>query len=271
MTARWLLARRLCQLGLLGLFLTGPLTGWWVVKGTLASSVTLGRLPLTDPLILLQSLLAGHRPERAALVGAGIVAAFYALLRGRLYCSWVCPLNMVTDAAGWLRLRLGLTERSLLLSRRARLWVLGGCLAVSAVSGTIAWEAVNPVTMLHRALVFGALPTAGLVAGLVFLLDLTAGARSWCGHLCPVGAFYGLLGRFSLIKISAARRAACDDCGDCYRVCPEPQVLTPALRGAARGIGPVVASSDCTACGRCLDVCPHDVFAFGLGREKSEK
>ncbi|MEF9605136.1 4Fe-4S binding protein, partial [Paracoccus sp. PXZ] len=22
--------------------------------------------------------------------------------------------------------------------------------------------------------------------------------RCWCSHLCPVGAFYGLLGRFSL-------------------------------------------------------------------------
>ena len=30
------------------------------------------------------------------------------------------------------------------------------------------------------------------------------------------------------------------DCGDCYDVCPEPQVIRPALKGATRGMGPVL-------------------------------
>lgn len=265
---RWLIARRLTQVGLLALFAVGPLFGWWIVKGTLAASLTLGVVPLTDPFILLQSLVAGHRPEATALLGAAIVALVYAVIGGRVYCAWVCPVNLLTDAAGGLRRWLGLTEKSLLLSRRTRLWILAGVLAVSAVTGTVAWEAVNPVTMLHRGLLFGS--GLGLTAGLaVFLLDLAAGSRTWCGHLCPVGAFYGLVGRFSLIKVKAVRRAACDDCGDCYRVCPEPHALTPALRGAARGIGPLVASADCTNCCRCLDVCAQDVFVIGL-RAKSD-
>ena len=38
---RYLLLRRASQLGFLGLFLLGPLFGLWIVKGTLAGSLTL--------------------------------------------------------------------------------------------------------------------------------------------------------------------------------------------------------------------------------------
>jgi len=44
-------------------------------------------------------------------------------------------------------------------------------------------------------------------------------------------------------------------------------VITPALkgalRGAAKGIGPVILDRNCTNCGRCIDVCSKDVFEFG--------
>ena len=60
---RWLLARRAVQLGMLALFLAGPLAGWWIVKGNLSFSYTLSVLPLQDPYVLLQSLAARHAPE----------------------------------------------------------------------------------------------------------------------------------------------------------------------------------------------------------------
>lgn len=270
---KWLILRRLSQLSFLGLFLIGPLTGVWIVKGTLAESLTLGVLPLTDPLVLLQSLSAGHKPETAAQIGGVIVLTVYALLRGRLYCSWVCPVNVVTDAAAWTRRKLGWRE-GMNLGRRPRLAVLLGALIASAVTGTIAWEVINPVTQLHRGLVFGSLSGIGaavvVVVGL-FLFDAAVALRGWCGHLCPVGAFYGLLGKAGAVTgvgvaVSAPRRAACDDCRDCYHVCPEPQVITPALKGDG---SPLIASSDCTACGRCVDVCPQDVFALALRRPSS--
>lgn len=86
---KYLLLRRLGQVFFLGLFLLGPWLGIWWVKGNLSGSLTLGLLPLTDPLVTVQSLVAGHWPEAAALLGAAIVAAAYALIGGRVYCSWV--------------------------------------------------------------------------------------------------------------------------------------------------------------------------------------
>ena len=263
---RWLILRRVSQAGFLALFITGPLFGYWLAKGTLASSLTLNVLPLTDPLFLLQSIAAGHRPEAAAIVGAGIVLAFYGLIGGRGFCAWVCPVNPLTDGAHWLRRRLGLGS-ALRLDRRLRYWLLGAVVAVAAIMGTVVWEAVNPVTLLHRGLIFGTIfgfGMASVVVASVILFDLALTERGWCGHVCPVGAFYAVIGRFRLLRVAAPSRARCDQCRDCYLVCPEPHVIVPALT-APPGADSAIRAIDCTSCGRCIDVCPHNVFAFSIG------
>lgn len=265
---RWLILRRLTQSAILALFLLGPLAGVWIVKGNLNYSYTLDLLPLTDPYVALQSLLAGHVPETLGLVGAAIVVVFYLLVGGRVYCSWVCPVNVVTDAAGWLRDRLGI-KGSAHLPRQTRYWILATTLLGSAASGVVLWELVNPVSMLHRGLIFG-LGAAWTVVLAVFLFDLFVMSRGWCGRLCPVGAFYSLLGRWSPLRVRAAKRSACNDCMDCFEVCPEPQVIRPALKGAAKGSGPVILAPSCTNCGRCIDVCSKSVFRFGLRGNRRE-
>jgi ferredoxin-type protein NapH len=270
---KWLILRRAAQMFFLALFLTGPLFGLWIVKGTLASSLTLGVLPLTDPFIVLQSLVAGHKAEVTALLGAAIVLAAYLLVGGRTYCAWVCPVNPVTDAAHRLRMRLG-HDVGLRFDRSARYWIVGVALVVSFATGTIAWELVNPVTITHRDIVYGTFFVGGLawlLALAIFLFDLAVSRRGWCSHLCPVGAFYGLVGRMSLLRVAAVRRDQCNDCMDCYAVCPEPHVITPALKGQAKGIGPTILSGDCTNCGRCIDVCSKDVYEFGFRFSKPSK
>ena len=266
---RYLILRRISQLGILALFLLGPLAGIWIVKGNLASSLTLDVLPLTDPLVLLQVFLSGHIPESSAIIGASIVLAFYLLVGGRVYCSWVCPINIVTDMAEWLRRKLKI-KNSANFSSKTRYWLLGGILLVAAVSGSVAWELINPVSMVYRGLIFGMGLAWGVVAA-VFLLDLFVGRRAWCGRLCPVGAFYGLLGEGAVLRISAVRREQCDDCMDCFTICPEHQVIRPALKGADKGVGPLITSGNCTNCGRCIDVCARDVFEFTTRFPKSRQ
>lgn len=256
---RFLLLRRLSQLGIFALFLLGPLAGVWIVKGNLSSSLTLGVLPLTDPFVLAQTLAARHAPEMAAITGVALVIVFYALVGGRVFCSWACPVNVVTDAAAWLRRRLRIT------SGRAprgnlRYWLLGAVLVASAITGQAVWESVNPVSMTQRALIFGG-TVAWAATAAVFLFDLLVAPRGWCGHLCPVGAAYALIGSKSPLRVAAAHSSRCNDCADCYAVCPEPQVIVIPLKGKD-GASPVITDRECTNCGRCIDVCGPDVFRF---------
>ncbi len=261
---KWLILRRISQFSVLALFLFSPWlaekTSLWLVKGNLASSLTLDILPLTDPYVLIQSLLAGSFPVFTGILGALIVAVFYFLVGGRVYCSWVCPINIVTDAAAWLRTKLGI-KGGTQITRKTRFWVLGFTLILALITGSIAWELINPVSMVFRGLTFG-MGFAWVVVLAVFLLDFAVSRRAWCGSLCPVGAFYSLLGTQSVVRINAYQREQCDDCMDCFLVCPEQQVIKNPLNGAPKGFSSMISSSQCTNCGRCIDVCTEDVFRF---------
>lgn len=255
---QYLVLRRISQLLIFGLFLLGPWAGIWLVKGNLSASLTLGTVPLTDPFALAQVLATRHWPELSALLGAAIVVVFYAVMGGRVFCSWVCPINAVTDSASWLRRRLKITTGR--APRELRYWLIPAILVACAVSGVTVWEWVNPVSLTQRALIFGGSMALGAALA-VFLYDLLVAPRGWCGHLCPMGAAYALIGSKSLVRVSAQASSRCNDCADCYAVCPEPQVIPIALKGK-NGASPVIADSDCTNCGRCIDVCGPDVFTY---------
>ncbi len=263
---KWLIARRISQLAILALFMAGPLAGFWLLKGNLASSTFADTVPMTEPLVFLQMLAAGHWGfAREAILGVALIVVFYVLIGGRAYCAWVCPVNIVTDSAHWLRRRLGI-KGGARISRSTRFWMLAAVLGLAFATGSLAYELINPVAMLHRGLIFGMGMGWALIAA-IFLFDLFVARHGWCGHVCPMGTLYELIGSTSLVRVRADRRENCDDCMECYEVCPEPQVIPPALTGGRHGkdpSGPAILAGACTNCGRCVDICPHSVFNFGL-------
>lgn len=256
---RFLFWRRLSQLAILTLFLSGPWWGLWILKGNYSSSLLLDTVPLSDPLIIAESLATGYLPSWQALVGALLVIAVYALLASRVFCGWVCPLNVVTDCAAWLRRKLGIRQ-SAKLPRGLRYGILFVILLGSAASGLLLWEWLNPVAALGRGLIYGFGATLWLVLA-VFLFDLFIVEHGWCGHLCPMGAAYGLIGAKGIVRVKVRERAKCDNCMDCYYVCPEPQVLRSPLHGK-NNESLLVLAKDCISCGRCIDVCAEKVLIF---------
>ncbi|CAK4074430.1 quinol dehydrogenase ferredoxin subunit NapH [Vibrio sp. 16] len=251
---RFLLLRRLCQLTIVALFMAGPTLG--LLKGNLSSSNLFDVIPMSDPLIVLQTLAAGHLPEITALMGVAIVVIFYALISPRAFCGWVCPMNMVTDLAAFLRRKLNI-KTSYRWSPQLRYWLIPVLLIGSAVSGSVLWAWIDPVAALHRGLVFG-FGASWVLVGLVFVLDLLLVEHGWCGRLCPLGATYGVIGRKSLLRVAAVRREDCTKCMDCYYVCPEPDVLRQPLKEGDKR----VLDQNCISCGRCIDVCAEKVFEF---------
>ncbi len=58
--------------------LSGPWFGVWILHGNYSSSLLFDTVPLTDPLMTLQSLASGHLPATVALTGAVIITVLYA-------------------------------------------------------------------------------------------------------------------------------------------------------------------------------------------------
>jgi ferredoxin-type protein NapH len=257
---RYLILRRLTAVGVLVLFFAGGAWGWQVLRGNLSAAEFLSVVPLADPYHVLQMFAARAVPAGDALIGAGIVLAFYALLAGRAFCGWVCPVNMVTDAANRLRNTLGLEdpgpEDSLGMKRGTRYWVMAMGILLAVGLGVAAFEWISPVAMLHRGIVFG-MGLGWLAIAAVFAFDLLAVRNGFCGHLCPLGGFYSLAGSYSLLR-PLHLKEKCTRCMKCTAVCSEPQVL--ALVGEHSG---PVASGECLNCGRCIEVCDEGAMKFG--------
>jgi len=260
---RYIVLRRVSQIGILLLFFGTAHWAWELpaktplLSGNLSASKFIGLIPLTDPFAALQIFLTGHILARESLIGIAVVLGFYLLVGGRVFCAWACPVNMVTDLAGWLRGRLDV-KPIFHLPRSIRYFVLAAALVLSAISGVAAFEWVSPVGMMHREIIFGVgLGFLALLA--IFLFDLLILKHGWCGHLCPLGAFWSLAGKTAQWRVRFDK-SSCTHCGECARVCPEPQVLN--LRKLEeRGL---VVSGECSNCGRCTALCPEGSLAFDL-------
>jgi len=258
---KYLLLRRFTQIGLLFLYFAGNVWGWSILQGDLSASSLFKVVPLSDPFAVLQIFATGTLLGVNALVGALIIVLFYALIGGRAFCSWVCPINLVTDAAAWLRRKFFIDkiERKVWISRNIRYYMIVIALIVSVISGLAAFEVINPVTILNRNIVFGLGSGLGLVAA-IFLFDLFVVKNGWCGHVCPLGGVYSIIGKYSLFRVNHDKDA-CTLCMKCKDVCPESQVLHMIGKKSI-----TVNDIECTNCGRCIDVCDDDALGFSIGK-----
>ncbi|WP_419678182.1 quinol dehydrogenase ferredoxin subunit NapH [Aliarcobacter lanthieri] len=255
---RFLIARRITQISIMSLYILANVYGINILMGNLSSSLVLQTIPLSDPFAALQMFFAGAIISFDILLGATIVTLFYFLIGGRAFCSWVCPVNIITDSANYLRRKFGFNqvEKKQPASRNIRYWVIALSFILSYLMGVAAFELISPVSMVHRGLIFG-LGFGFATILVIFLFDLFVLKNGWCGHICPLGGFYSLIGRFSLIRVHHNHNN-CTACMKCKVVCPESQVLHMITKASE----PVL--KECTNCGRCVEVCDDDALNFSI-------
>ena len=262
---RFLIARRITQISVMILYVIANVYGINFLTGNLSSSLLLNTVPLSDPYAVLQMAVAGAIISFDIFLGAFIISIFYLIVGGRAFCSWVCPVNMITDLANYLRRKFGFNQiqKKQPASRNIRYWVIAISFVISFFMGVAAFELISPISMVHRGIIFG-LGFGWATIVIIFLFDLFVLKNGWCGHICPLGGFYSLVGRFSLIRVHH-NADNCTACMKCKEVCPENQVLHMITKTSIP-----VLSGECTNCGRCVEVCDDDALNFSIKNLKKE-
>ncbi len=228
--------------------------------GSLSSSSVAG-VNVLDPFGMLQVAAASKTFEVDWLLAALPVLIVYGLIRGRAFCGWVCPVNLLMEIVDAVRRKLRIEVREMPVPRHAKLWIALAVLALSALTSVPVFEAFSPISAINKGILFGAVTGLWVLAAIV-AVELFWGHRVWCRSLCPLGGFYEALGRVGQVNVKLDRDA-CIHCDACKRSClSDPAILDPVL--TERDV--IVRAGDCMACGSCIDACPTRALSFTLGR-----
>ena len=202
----------------------------------------------------------------------GILFVVSALV-GRLVCGFLCVFGLIQDLLYRIPVpKLRVPERLDRALRKLKYVVLVlFVLVLPAVlvdgiglSDPLFCEYVCPAGMVEAALpLLATVESLRLMIGWQFVWKaaLTLAViglamsvyRPFCKYLCPLGAFYGLFNRFSLLGLRIDG-AACTRCGTCERTC---------LMGVKTLEN--IDSAECVRCGACKASCPEDAIKWRVG------
>jgi ferredoxin-type protein NapH len=230
---------------------------------------------LSCPVGAVQNFIASLRyttPSSIPHLGAMVVGylGFIGTLVGRLPCGWLCPFGFIQDLLNKV------PSRKFNLWPPLR-WVKYGVLAVMVI--------LMPFFLLDQygigqpwfckllcpaGTMLGALPLVILkpqlwtTLGFYFWNKITILttiiilaifiSRPFCRILCPLGAFYSLFTRMTLVQLEFTE-GNCVQCRACVKICP-----TGVVPHEQRD------SRECIMCLKCLDACQFRALSFGLRR-----
>lgn len=228
------------------------------------------------PIGSLQAAIGGSR-GRFPFYVLGVMMLFGVLL-GRAICGLLCPFGLIQDLLYKLPVpKFDLPKRLHRALRYVKYLVLLFLVLLlpallspdgSSVpyfckylcpAGTL--EGGVPLLLSSASLrsALGALFGWKLLVLLLILGCCAVIKRFFCKYLCPLGAFYSLFNRFSLVGMHLDN-AKCVSCGKCERSCPMNVDVTKNIN-----------STECIRCGKCRSVCPTGALSYTLGpSEKPE-
>ncbi len=229
------------------------------------------------PIGALQAVL-GERKARFPFYVLGYLTMIGALL-GRFVCGWLCLFGLVQELLCLVPVRkVRVPEKADRILRGAKYLLLFLAVLLLPVlvrdrfgAGT-PWfcKILCPVGMLEGGIPLFILDRAIRPAArflyawklgiLVLILVLSMVIRRpFCKYLCPLGAFYGLFAKISLVRLDLDRKA-CVSCGACRRACP--MEADPSRKPD---------SAECIRCGACTGACPEGALSLGLRTGKKRR
>lgn len=176
-----------------------------------------------------------------ALFAVSLVAA---LIFGRVYCGYACPMNTLMIPIEWLSKKLKLQTAD------TPKWLKNGYFTWITLSISVA------VMLLSKRLLHVDLPILPFWLVMSILITLRYKPAVFHNLICPFGALQRSFGRF--VRLSEkVDKDACVGCKLCEKACPSNAIVVSSEDKKA-----VINTALCHQCIKCQQVCPKDAIHY---------
>ena len=167
------------------------------------------------------------------------ILIFFGIMLGRFICGFLCPFGWFQDLLHKIPTKKFSTKKL-----KALRHIKYGVLAIAVIA--------LPILVAIRAML-GPLFTwkFGILSAIIILSVLFY--RPFCKWLCPLGAFYALFNKVSLLNYNVDKHK-CVSCGKCSRTCKMDVDITKNT-----------SHTECIRCGECIKVCPAKAISVHWG------
>lgn len=231
--------------------------GWY-------QSFGVGALWFVSPLEGLESLLITKSFYMPALIGMSI-PVIVAFLLGRVFCSWLCPVNFLLELVDRIRRvisRRRFLQNRLVVAKKILWFTLIIELLMSMVLGAPLFVFLSPPGLVGREIMmlvfFRTLAIEGGILVLIIFLELVT-RRFYCRSFCPLGGLLALIGTQRKLRIQLSEQQ-CTACGLCNNSCPMGLVVE---KGEGDG-------AYCWNCGECIDSCNFGALNFNWNNKQEQ-
>ncbi|HMK61918.1 MAG TPA: 4Fe-4S binding protein [Dissulfurispiraceae bacterium] len=245
------LLRRITQITVLAILVAMPilnLKGITVLIGSLYS-LAIGPLWITDPMSGLQVILATLTVDGTLLLSM-LLPVIFSFIFGRAFCGWMCPQNLLSEAADYLRSVFPI-DRPLKLPPSAvpRYVVIAVMLCLTLLMGFPVANLISSPGIISveisEYLMTGMVGAEVSIVGAILVVEFLIIRRAWCNFICPVGGLLGLFRMPKTLKVVYEKHSdQCIKCGACIKACQ-------------LGLNPMGAKIYplCHNCGDCITAC----------------
>ena len=176
-----------------------------------------------------------------ALFAVSLVAA---LIFGRVYCGYACPMNTLMIPIEWLSKKLKLQTAD------APKWLKNGYFTWITLGISVA------VMLLSKRLLHVDLPILPFWLVMSILITLRYKPAVFHNLICPFGALQRSFGRFARLS-EKVDKDACVGCKLCEKACPSNAIVVSSEDKKA-----VINTALCHQCIKCQQVCPKDAIHY---------
>lgn len=166
-----------------------------------------------------------------------------AIILGRFYCGWVCPINTIIDGVNWFYRKLGIERR------RPPRWAKSPALRYTVFLLFIGIMVLGIKTG-EKFPVLPALTILGTIFTLIFI------PAFWHRYLCPYGTLLNITGSLAR-HYWRVNENDCIKCGVCKKVCPGE-----AIEMEGKKDFPQINKGLCLECNICIRACPQNAIRY---------